>query len=134
MAGRGGGVAVLRCGTDGRVGGRTNRSRTVSFDAREPASGHAGVAPRNRTVAPKEPSMSTHQITEGSVVVGVDGSPSSEFALRWAVNDARRTRRPLHLVHALENEVVLSDKHQLGTKEAPVSYTHLRAHETRHDL
>jgi len=65
--------------------------------------------------------MSTHQITEGSVVVGVDGSPSSEFALRWAVNDARRTRRPLHLVHALENEVVLSDKHQLGTKEAPAS-------------
>src|ERR1035437_9295327 len=81
MAGRGGGVAVLRCGTDGRVGGRTNRSRTVSFDAREPASGHAGVAPRNRTVAPKEPSMSTHEITEGSVVVGVDGSPSSESDL-----------------------------------------------------
>jgi len=31
---------------------------------------------------PKEPSMSTHQITEDSVVVGVDGSPSSGLALR----------------------------------------------------
>lgn len=65
--------------------------------------------------------MSNHQIIEGSVVVGVDGSPSSDFALGWAVDEARRTGRPLHVVHALENEVVLSDKHQLGTKEAPPS-------------
>jgi nucleotide-binding universal stress UspA family protein len=72
-----------------------------------------------RDVVPKEPSMSTHQITEGSVVVGVDGSRSSESAVRWAANEARRTRRPLHLIHALENEVVLSDKQPLGTKEAP---------------
>src|SRR5665811_1378527 len=65
--------------------------------------------------------MSTHQITEGSVVVGVDGSPSSELALRWAVDEARRTRQLLHVVHALETELVISDKHQLGTKEAPAS-------------
>jgi len=65
--------------------------------------------------------MSAHQITEGSVVVGVDGSPSSDSALRWAVNEARRTGQPLHVVHALENEVVLSDRQQLGTKEAPAS-------------
>jgi nucleotide-binding universal stress UspA family protein len=65
--------------------------------------------------------MSGSQITVGSVVVGVDGSPSSEAALRWAVGEARRTRMPLHLVHALELEVVLSDKEQLGTKEAPTS-------------
>jgi len=79
------------------------------------------VSPPEDDVVPKEPSMNTHQITEGSVVVGVDGSPSSELALRWAVNEARRTRRPLHVVHALENELVLSDKQQLGTKEAPAS-------------
>jgi len=79
------------------------------------------VSPPEHDVVPKEPSMNTHQITEGSVVVGVDGSPSSEFALCWAVNEARRTRRPLHVVHALENELVLSDKQQLGTKEAPAS-------------
>jgi nucleotide-binding universal stress UspA family protein len=65
--------------------------------------------------------MSTHQITEGSVVVGVDGSASGELALRWAVNEARSTRGPLHVVHALENEPVLIDKQQLGTKEAPAS-------------
>lgn len=61
--------------------------------------------------------MSNKQITEGSVVVGVDGSPSGEATLRWAVNEARRTRRPLHVVHALETEVVLSDTLPLGTKE-----------------
>jgi nucleotide-binding universal stress UspA family protein len=65
--------------------------------------------------------MSTHEITEGSVVVGVDGSPSSESALRWAVTESRRTRRPLHVVHALGTELMLSDKQQLGTKEAPAS-------------
>jgi nucleotide-binding universal stress UspA family protein len=72
-------------------------------------------------VAPKEPTMSSHQITEGSVVVGVDGSPPSDFALRWAASEAQRTRQPLHVVHALENEVVLSDREQLGTREAPAS-------------
>src|SRR5664280_335888 len=65
--------------------------------------------------------MSTHQIASGSVVVGVDGSPSGELALRWAVDEARRTGRPLHLLHALENEPVLTDKQQLGTKETPAS-------------
>jgi nucleotide-binding universal stress UspA family protein len=79
------------------------------------------VSPQEHDVLPKEPTMSTHQIAGGSVVVGVDGSASSEFALRWAVSEARRTRRPLHVVHALENEPVLTDKHQLGTKEVPAS-------------
>ena len=63
--------------------------------------------------------MSTHKITKGSVVVGVDGSPSSDLALRWAANEARRTRRRLHLIHALETELVISDKLELGTKEEP---------------
>jgi nucleotide-binding universal stress UspA family protein len=65
--------------------------------------------------------MSIHQITEGSVVVGVDGSPSCELALRWAVNEARRTRQQLHVVHALETEVVLSDTQPLGTQEDAAS-------------
>jgi len=63
--------------------------------------------------------MRTRQITEGSVVVGVDGSPSSGLALRWAVNEARRTHRELHVVHALETEVVLTDSEPLGTKDDP---------------
>ena len=65
--------------------------------------------------------MSTHQITQGSVVVGVDGSASSQLALRWAADEAGRMQRPLHVVHALETEVVLSDKLPLGTKEAAAS-------------
>jgi nucleotide-binding universal stress UspA family protein len=66
--------------------------------------------------------LSNHRITEGSVVVGVDGSPSSDCALRWAVAEAQRTGRPLHVVHALETEVVITDKQQLGTKETPARH------------
>jgi nucleotide-binding universal stress UspA family protein len=63
--------------------------------------------------------MSSQQITEDSIVVGVDGSPLSDAALRWALSEAQRTRRPLHVLHAKENEVVLNDREQLGTKETP---------------
>ncbi len=35
----------------------------------------------------------------GAVVVGVDGSPSSELAIDWAVDEAARRNLPLHLVH-----------------------------------
>jgi nucleotide-binding universal stress UspA family protein len=63
--------------------------------------------------------MSTHPITEGSVVVGVDGSASSEGALRWAADEARRTQTRLHVVHALETELVITDKQQLGSREDP---------------
>lgn len=36
----------------------------------------------------------------GSVVVGIDGSPAGEQALRWAVNEARLRNAPLRVVHA----------------------------------
>jgi nucleotide-binding universal stress UspA family protein len=35
--------------------------------------------------------MSAEQSAESRIVVGVDGSPSSKAALRWAVDQARRT-------------------------------------------
>jgi nucleotide-binding universal stress UspA family protein len=38
----------------------------------------------------------------GSIVVGVDGSPSSEQALRWAVDRAARTGQRVHAVIAWE--------------------------------
>lgn len=38
---------------------------------------------------------------DGSVVAGVDGSPSSFDALRWAGSVARRRAAPLHVVHVL---------------------------------
>ncbi len=37
----------------------------------------------------------------GSIVVGIDGSPSSGHALDWAIEEAARRHMPLHLVHAL---------------------------------
>lgn len=39
---------------------------------------------------------------QGRVVVGIDGSDTSDLALDWAVDEARRRSLPLHLVHARE--------------------------------
>lgn len=63
--------------------------------------------------------MDSTEIPAGSVVVGVDGSPTSRLALRWAADKTRRTHEPLHVIHALEKEVVLSPGRQLGTPERP---------------
>jgi len=38
----------------------------------------------------------------GRIIVGVDGSPSSEQALRWAAEQARRTGQEVHAVVAWE--------------------------------
>lgn len=40
----------------------------------------------------------------GSIVVGLDGSPSSDAALMWAVEEGVRRTMPLHLVHARGDE------------------------------
>lgn len=42
---------------------------------------------------------STPQIPVGSVVVGYDGSPSSQRALEWAADLARSEHRPITVVH-----------------------------------
>jgi nucleotide-binding universal stress UspA family protein len=98
---------------------KVSHAKAAVPNAVEALGGHAGVAPNREPTQGAR--MSTHQITQGSVVVGVDGSASGELALRWAVGEAQRTNGPLHLVHALENEVVLTDKQQFGTKETPAS-------------
>src|SRR4051812_44458210 len=38
------------------------------------------------------------------VVVGVDASPDSQLALRWAVDDAQRRTRPLQLICAWQSD------------------------------
>ncbi|MEP9363243.1 universal stress protein [Nocardioides sp. CN2-186] len=44
--------------------------------------------------------METTVIPSGTVVVGVDGSPSAALALDWAIEQARLEQRPLTLAHA----------------------------------
>ena len=44
--------------------------------------------------------MKSTPVPPESVVVGYDGSTGSDLALDWAVAEARRTTRPLHLVRA----------------------------------
>jgi len=40
--------------------------------------------------------------TRSPIVVGLDGSPSSDAALAWAVDAARRLRAPMRLIHAID--------------------------------
>jgi len=47
-----------------------------------------------------EPDMESEQVPAGSIVVGVDGSPSADLALEWAARQASLEHRPLVLVHA----------------------------------
>src|SRR3954451_22559295 len=42
-----------------------------------------------------------NSVTPGSVVVGVDGTPGNEAALRWAVQYAEHHHRSITLVHAV---------------------------------
>ncbi len=44
------------------------------------------------------------QIAPGSIIVGLDGSTSSGWALEWAVAEAGRRRWPLALVHTVDRE------------------------------
>ena len=44
--------------------------------------------------------MSNKSVPRGAIVVGVDGSPTSDLALDWAVEEATRRRLPLHIIHA----------------------------------
>lgn len=60
-------------------------------------------------------------VPNGSVVVGVDGSPGAERALRWAAEEAHDHRRPLTLVHA----IVLPERYRMG--EATVYYDEICA-------
>jgi len=51
----------------------------------------------------KETAMRSKPIPSGALVVGVDGSPSSDLALEWAVQECTRRSLPLHILHALDD-------------------------------
>ena len=44
--------------------------------------------------------MDTHTAPPSAIVVGVDGSPSSDVAVDWAAAEATRRNLPLHVIHA----------------------------------
>mgnify|MGYP001792195113 CR=1 FL=1 len=44
--------------------------------------------------------MSSQPVPYGTIVVGVDGSTTSDLALDWAVKEAARRALPLHIIHA----------------------------------
>ena len=61
---------------------------------------------------PSDPSDS------GAIVVGVDGSPSSRRALRWAVDRAMRTGQPVHAVIAWDYPVMVGIPVNYGIAQA----------------
>jgi nucleotide-binding universal stress UspA family protein len=56
-----------------------------------------------------DPDVVVRTVTSASVVVGIDGSPSSQAALRWAAHLARSTYWGLRAVHVLEWPIGLED-------------------------
>jgi nucleotide-binding universal stress UspA family protein len=46
--------------------------------------------------------MDSAQVPAGTIVVGIDGSPSSDEAFAWAVDQAALEQRPLTIVHTAE--------------------------------
>ena len=53
--------------------------------------------------------MSTKPVPRGTIVVGVDGSPTSDLALDWAVEEATRRVLPLHIIHAFSYGYPMTD-------------------------
>jgi nucleotide-binding universal stress UspA family protein len=61
------------------------------------------------------------------IVVGIDGSECSEQALRWAIDEARRSNRTLLLVHVWHwrTDVVASPMSLVGASDARQGGRHL---------
>lgn len=53
--------------------------------------------------------MSSKPTPRGAIVVGVDGSPTSNVALCWAVEEASRRGLPLHIIHAFSYGYPMTD-------------------------
>lgn len=53
--------------------------------------------------------MSSKLVPRGSIVVGVDGSSTSDLALARAVEEATRRALPLHIIHAFSYAYPLTD-------------------------
>src|SRR6476619_4173675 len=65
-----------------------------------PSPGWPAALPPGTRRDDSEVMNTTLKLKQGSVVVGVDGSPASEAAVEWAVRYATARRRPLAIVKA----------------------------------
>src|SRR5271166_6811326 len=61
---------------------------------------------RNHRAAEARPAM-THALPLRRIVVGMDGSPASATAVRWAVREARLRHATVHLVCAYHGDARL---------------------------
>jgi nucleotide-binding universal stress UspA family protein len=61
---------------------------------------------------------STHPTASGNIIVGVDGSPSSEHAVIWAGEEAHLQHRGLTLVHA-QNRISANELASLASAGIP---------------
>ncbi len=74
--------------------------------------------------------INTHSVPPGTVVVGVDGSPSAHTALRWAIDQAVAEKRPLTLVFAEpsseggEGQSILTEASAEVSRRAPAVEVH----------
>lgn len=98
---------------------------------RSAASGPSVPAPSVPATSAPASTWADPEVPHGAVVVAVDGGPADHAALRWAAAQALVSRRPLHLVHALADEVrwtaggvddpgtvVMGDAHALAQEAA----------------
>ncbi|MFJ5991762.1 universal stress protein [Lentzea sp. NPDC092896] len=73
------------------------------------------------------------------IVVGVDGTPASDRALEWALDEAVVRGRPLHVVHAWTFEALAdwtetTEQRVRAESEALLEKAVLKASEQRQDL
>jgi nucleotide-binding universal stress UspA family protein len=72
--------------------------------------------------------MTNNLISRGSIVVGVDGSPSADAALPWAADAAARENRPLAIIHAVH---MLTAREVASFAPAGISLRELEAQVSR---
>ena len=73
------------------------------------------------------------------IVVGIDGTPASDRALEWALDEAIVRGCPLHVVHAWTFEALAdwtetTEQRVRAESEAQIEKTVQKASEQRHDL
>ncbi len=80
-------------------------SETGCLVDNRPMSDDANTVPANPDSGDQPAEAADHAVPQGAIVVGVDGSEQAQRALAWAVTDAARRSRPLHLLCARESYI-----------------------------